>query len=118
VVLDLGRNDRWLFGLPSEALKNLKTIRQLIQGSIKKRTGVAPVVVIAVLMLPNRGAQGPWVKELNGLIFKSHKVSSPANLRFDLVSKRLIGADQIHPTFEAYLKKNLPVILNKTRKIS
>lgn len=126
VVLDIGRNDRWLFGPPSDALSNLKEIRTLIQSEVRDETGIAPVVVLAVLMLPNRGAQGPWVAELNKLIFKSHKVATPANLRFDLVSKRLIGADQIHPTsrgyvelsktFVSYLKKNLPGLLRKMKK--
>jgi lysophospholipase L1-like esterase len=123
VLLDLGRNDRWLFGLPKDALKNLQTIRSLIRKEVKTISGKSPVVVLAVLMLPNRGAQGPWVKELNTLIFKSHSTTNPANLRFDLVSKRLIGADQIHPTsrgyvelskvFVKYIKKNLPSLVRK-----
>lgn len=126
VILDIGRNDRWLRGLPSVALKNLGDIRRLIKSSVEERTGVAPVVVIAVMMLPNRGDQGPWVKELDQLIFKSHSLNFPANLRFDLVSKRLIGSDQIHPTsrgyaalsktFVYYLKKTLPGMLQKLKQ--
>ncbi|MFM1848706.1 MAG: hypothetical protein RL417_2180, partial [Pseudomonadota bacterium] len=65
VVLDLGRNDRWFFGLPSEAYRNLKRIRTILRTEIARQTGRSPVIVTAVLMLPNRGSQGPWVKELN-----------------------------------------------------
>ena len=102
VVLDLGRNDRWLFGPPSATLRNLKRISSLIKQKVKESVISAPLVVTAVLMYPNRGAQGPWVKELDELIIKSHSVSAPADLRFDQVSKRLLSSDQIHPTSKGY----------------
>lgn len=51
IILDIGRNDRWFFGAPSTALKNLGTIRKLIQSSLKEKTGIAPVVVLAVLRI-------------------------------------------------------------------
>jgi hypothetical protein len=54
-------------------------------------------------MSPNRGSQSPWVKELDGLILKSHQVEFPADLRFDLVSKRLLQPDNIHPTSKGYV---------------
>lgn len=127
IFLDLGRNDRWSFGPPSDAFDNLVSIRKLIQTSVAEQTGITPIVIIDVLMLPNRGAQGPWVKELNKIILDSHKLTTPANLRFDLVSKRLIGKDQIHPTsrgyaalsksFVSYLKKTLPAMIKKLRLI-
>jgi lysophospholipase L1-like esterase len=102
IVLDLGRNDRWLFGTTLETFRNLKRIRTLIQNKTAKISDVAPLIVTAVLMLPNRGSQGPWVRELNQLILESNTRSAPADLRFDLVSKRLLGSDQIHPTSEGY----------------
>ncbi len=102
VVLDVGRNDRWLFGLPSATFRNLKRAGSLIRNKVSSLTGAAPLVVTAVMMYPNRGSQGPWMKELDALILKSHTVESPADLRFDLVSKRLLSADQIHPTPKGY----------------
>lgn len=102
VVLDVGRNDRWLFGLPSATLRNLKRAGSLIRARVAALTGASPLVVTAVMMYPNRGSQGPWVKELNALILKSHSTETPADLRFDLVSKRLLSADQIHPTSKGY----------------
>jgi lysophospholipase L1-like esterase len=102
IVLDLGRNDRWLFGTPLETFRNLKRIRTLIQNKTAKISDVAPLLITAVLMLPNRGSQGPWVRELNQLILDSNTRSAPADLRFDLVSKRLLASDQIHPTSEGY----------------
>ena len=102
VVLDLGRNDRWNFGLPAATLRNLKRARSMVESGVVEQGGVAPLVVTAVLMYPNRGSQGPWVKELNELIFKSHSMEHPADLRFDLVSKRLLSADNIHPTSKGY----------------
>jgi lysophospholipase L1-like esterase len=102
VVLDLGRNDRWFFGPPEATLRNLKRLRQTVQSSVVKKGGVAPFVVTAVLMSPNRGSQSPWVKELDDLILKSHAVENPADLRFDLVSKRLLQPDNIHPTSKGY----------------
>jgi lysophospholipase L1-like esterase len=102
VVLDLGRNDRWLFGLPEATLRNLKRIRALIEKELTDLTGVSPLIVTAVLMYPNRGAQGPWVKELDALILKSHTPRYPADLRFDTVSKRLLAPDNIHPTSKGY----------------
>jgi lysophospholipase L1-like esterase len=102
VVLDVGRNDRWLFGLPSAAFRNLKRARSLINKRVTERTGNAPLVVVAVMMYPNRGAQGPWMKELDALILASDNSENPADLRFDLVSKRLLSSDQIHPTPKGY----------------
>lgn len=102
VVLDLGRNDRWNFGLPAATLRNLNRARSMIEAGVRSNTGVAPLVVTAVLMYPNRGSQGPWVKELNELIIRSHSDERPADLRFDLVSKRLLSPDNIHPTSKGY----------------
>ncbi len=125
VILDVGRNDRWEFGLPIATQRNLKRAASFIKTSVAAEGGVAPMVVTAVLMLPNRGSQGPWVKELNTYILKSNKAAAPADLRFDLVSKRLLGSDQIHPTSEGYaslaatfikyLQKTLPPKMKKLR---
>lgn len=116
VVIDEGRNDRWLFGTPAATYRNLKRARTIIKERVKASTGQAPVVIIAVMMLPNRGSQGPWVKELNGLILRHSTAKDPANLRLDLVSKRLLGSDQIHPTPDGYaaLSKTLVAYLTKT----
>jgi lysophospholipase L1-like esterase len=118
IVLDLGRNDRWLFGEPAATLRNLIRIRDLLSGKIKKQRGTAPLIAQAVLLLPNRGSQGPWVKELNQLIQNSHSEAYPCDIRFDLVSKRLLSTDNIHPTskgyqalsdtFTAWLRKEYP----------
>ena len=102
VVLDLGRNDRWDFGEPSATQKRLKEIRASIRKQVAKADGTPPLVITAVLMLPNRGSQGPWVKVLDKLILDSDTTSAPADLRFDLVSKRLLSDDQIHPTPKGY----------------
>lgn len=116
VVLDLGRNDRWDFGLPSATSRNLKRAAKLIKSRVTAEGKVAPLVVTAVMMLPNRGSQGPWVKELNELIFKSNSTANPADLRFDLVSKRLLSSDQIHPTSKGYdaLAQALTSYIKKT----
>lgn len=118
VVLDLGRNDRWFFGLPLQTFRRIKRAESLIKSEITERTGHAPLVVTAVLMLPNRGSQAPWVLELNKLIERSDSAASPADLHFDEVSKRLLSSDQIHPTplgyralanvFTNYVKKTYP----------
>jgi lysophospholipase L1-like esterase len=103
VVIDLGRNDRWFFGPPAQTLRNLKRIRSSIATEVTAATGFAPLIVQAVLMYPNRGSQGPWVKELDDLIYKSHTSTEPADLRFDLVSKRLLNPDNIHPSSKGYV---------------
>jgi lysophospholipase L1-like esterase len=102
IVLDLGRNDRWLFGEPAATLRNLQRIRNLIISQLSKDGSTAPLVVTAVLMYPNRGSQGPWVKDLNALILAAHTSEHPCDLRFDLVSKRLLSEDNIHPTGKGY----------------
>jgi lysophospholipase L1-like esterase len=102
VILDLGRNDRWLFGEPAVAVRNLKRAQALIKSKVNALTGTSPLVITSVLMLPNRGSQGPWVKALNELIQRTNSKSAPADLRFDLVSKRLLASDQIHPTSKGY----------------
>ncbi len=130
IFLDVGRNDKWLFGEPIDTFKNLQKAATLIRTNVKKLTNIEPLVVTAAMMLPNRGSQGPFVKALNAMIIKSHSTLRPANLRFDLVSKRLLQFDQIHPTskgydalastFVRYLRKNVPVslraLIKKNRK--
>lgn len=102
VVLDVGRNDRWLLGPPEAALRNIKRARQMISTKVKELGYVPPLVVTAVLMYPNRGSQGPWVKELDDLIVKSGSEEYPADLHFEQVSKRLLSPDNIHPTSKGY----------------
>lgn len=102
VVLDVGRNDRWLFGLPEATLRNIKRARQMITTKVAEQGATAPLVVTSVLMYPNRGSQGPWVKELDELILQSGTDEYPADLRFDQVSKRLLSPDNVHPTSKGY----------------
>jgi lysophospholipase L1-like esterase len=102
VILDVGRNDRWLFGEPATAFRNLKRASALIKKRVTEVVDTPPLVITAVMMYPNRGSQGPWMKDLDALILKSHSTANPANLRFDLVSKRLLSEDQIHPTPKGY----------------
>ena len=123
IVLDLGRNDRWAFGPASSTYRDLKKLRTLIRAAAREEYSQTPLVVIAVLMLPNRGAQGPWVKELNQMILAGNSLANPSDLRFDLISKRLLNEDQIHPTargyddlaktFIKYLTKTLPPRIKK-----
>lgn len=125
IILDLGRNDRWLFGEPKDTYANLKTARRLITKNIAKMEGIAPLVVTAVMMLPNRGSQGPWMKALNKLILAGSTLSAPSDLRFDLVDKHLLNLDAIHPTSKGYdaiaqvlltyIKKKLPRRMLKLR---
>jgi len=125
VILDLGRNDRWLFGTPEQTYANLKTARNLITKNISKIEGIAPLVVTAVMILPNRGSQGPWMKALDKLILDGSTLSAPSDLRFDLVDKHLLNKDAIHPTSAcydsmakvllSYLKKTLPRRMRKLR---
>lgn len=103
VVFDVGRNDRWLMGEPVATLRNIKKARALVESKVKELRGSNPLQVVAVLMYPNRGSQGPWVKELDQLIIDSHTESHPADLRFDKVSKRLLSPDNIHPTSKGYV---------------
>lgn len=102
VILDLGRNDFWSFGPAKKTLRNLRRISQTVRNKIETLSGVAPLVVTAVLMYPNRGSQAPWIKELDKLILASSTQLNPANLRFDKISKRLLSEDQLHPTPAGY----------------
>jgi lysophospholipase L1-like esterase len=116
VLLDTGRNDRWDFVEVSVTYNYLKRSASFIQSQVEKGSGEKPLVIIANLMLPNRGSQGPWVKELNSLILRGSTLEQPANLRFDLVSKRLLNLDQLHPRSKGYdaLARTLTIYLRKT----
>lgn len=98
IFIDIGRNDRWLFGKPQSTARLIWRIRELIRREVELRDGHSPLVVIGLLMLPNRGSQGPWVKELNRVLLSRHTKANPANLRFDLVSKTLLTDDNLHPS--------------------
>jgi lysophospholipase L1-like esterase len=102
VVLDLGRNDKWLNVSPSTSLRNLKRIRSLIERETTETSHPSPMVVTARLILPKRSFQAPWVKELNTLIRKADTRRAPTDLRFDTVSTSLLHRDRLHPTSRGY----------------
>jgi lysophospholipase L1-like esterase len=120
VILDLGRNDRWNFEEPRVTLGYInRTVKVIKSLASEFSNSYEPLVIKAILMLPNRGSQGPWVKSLNDLLVGSDSLTAPADLRFDKVSKRLLLPDQLHPsprgysalskTLVQYLQKVLPV---------
>ncbi len=125
VVLDVGRNDRWDMGMPIDTYRGLRRAAVRIERVVQAERGVAPLVVTAVLMIPNRGAQAPWIAELNQIIAKNNRIARPTDLHFDTISKRLLSDDQIHPTSEGYdemsrvfvryLTKMLPRRMNRLR---
>ncbi len=102
VIVDIGRNDYWLFGPAKDSYRNIVSIGDAIRKEVKKLTKIEPMVVTAVSALPNRTGQGVWVKELVALIAKNSTATKPSDLRFDLVSKRLLNPDQIHPSSKGY----------------
>jgi len=121
IVIDLGRNDRWNFGEPEQSARNIWRIQKALRRKIPQLSGVPPVIITSILMLPNRGSQGPWVAKFNQIIASHNSSRFPADLRFDLVSKRLIGSDQLHPAPEGhaalaemlvgYIRKTVPSYL-------
>ncbi len=115
VVIDEGRNDRWLFGPPIQTYRNIKRARKFVNSKVQRTEGYPPFIITSVLMLPNRGSQGPWVAELNKIILSRSTRKFPSNLRFDKVSKTLLSDDQIHPSSEGYqqLTKKLVRYLKK-----
>ena len=105
VVVDLGRNDYFREDRErtiEETFGYLRDINSYIKNAVEDRGAVVPYLVQAVLMRPNRTDQGIYIKALNSLIQQNSSASFPADLRFDLVSKRLLGTDQIHPTPKGY----------------
>jgi hypothetical protein len=57
------------------------------------------------------------VKELNTIILRGNSVNTPNDLRFDLISKRLLSSDQIHPTSAGYAALAKTFISYLTRKL-
>lgn len=101
IVLDIGRNDWWKFAPAIATWRNLKRLRELIQNKVDGITDHKPLVVTAQLMGANRTGQGAWVAELDKYIAATHKSSAPSDLRFNSVSKKLLG-DRVHPTSLGY----------------
>jgi lysophospholipase L1-like esterase len=118
IILDLGRNDRWLRGPELKTYRHLALTAQRIAKGVKLDTSYTPLIVQAVLMLPNRGDQGPWVQGLNKIILSKSTTKYPSDLRFDVVSKRLLNEDQLHPTPKGYtaiakaFKEYIPTLKN------
>jgi lysophospholipase L1-like esterase len=96
VILDIGRNDWWKFKPASATWRNLKRVREVIQREVNKVTRHKPLVVTAQIMGANRTGQGTWVTELNTLIAANSKPITPGDLKFNLVSKKLL-LDRVHP---------------------
>jgi lysophospholipase L1-like esterase len=104
VVLDVGRNDQWSAQSPLATRRNLKRIQTTIHNNVRQLTGHSPLIVTAVLMIPKRLRQAPWIGELNGLLRSSNSTNAPTDLRFDTIPKRYLSADRIHPTSQGYDK--------------
>ncbi|MEY4669206.1 MAG: Spore germination lipase LipC [Pseudomonadota bacterium] len=104
VVLDVGRNDQWTDKTPLATRRNLKRIQTSIQHNVKSITGHTPLVVTAVLMIPKRLRQVPWIGELNGILRSSNTIYAPTDLRFDTIPKKYLSPDRIHPTSKGYDK--------------
>ena len=104
IVVDVGRNDQWRLKTPLATRRNLRRIHDIIQTNVKDLTGHNTLVVTALLMIPKRLRQAPWIGELNGLLRSSNRAYAPADLRFDTVPKRYLSEDRIHPTSKGYDK--------------
>lgn len=121
VVLDLGRNDYFLnerAQTPEQTLATLRAINTYIKKTLKDKDLVVPYLVQAVLMRPNRTDQGVFVKALDNLILKNNTPNFIADLRFDLVSKRLLARDQIHPTAKGYQALAVTFLSYLSKKIA
>jgi len=101
VILDIGRNDWWKFKPASATWRNLKRLREVILTSVNKVTGHKPLVVTAQIMGANRTGQGTWVTELNTFIAANSKPTTPGDLKFNSVSKKLL-LDRVHPSPTGY----------------
>lgn len=101
VFLDLGRNDWWDFKPALATWRDLKRCREIIQNNITATTGHAPLVITAQMVLANRTGQGTWVLDLNNIIKQKSSSVAPGDLRFNVMSKRLL-ADRVHPTPAGY----------------
>jgi lysophospholipase L1-like esterase len=101
VFLDIGRNDWWTKTTPLATWRNLKRCREIIQARVLAATGHKPLVITAQMVLANRTGQGVWVKELDTIIGQKGTALAPADLRFDLVSKKLL-VDAVHPSSAGY----------------
>lgn len=104
IVVDVGRNDQWRFKTPLATRRNLNRVHDIIQSNVKSLTGHNALVVTALLMIPKRLRQAPWIGELNGLLRSSNRKYAPTDLRFDTVPKRYLSEDRIHPTSKGYEK--------------
>ena len=102
VFFDFGRNDWWERKPALATWRNLKRCREIIQTNVEKTTGHTPLVITAQMALANRTGQGTWVVELNTLLAQKSSSSAPADLRFNTLSKKLLG-DQVHPISKGYL---------------
>lgn len=107
IILDIGRND-WFEVFRLDDPPSLPTYTRLrrLQSHLRARltllTGRTPLVVLSQLLLPNRGGQGPWVRELNQRLADTSSPYFPADLPFDSVNKRLYNPDRLHPTARGY----------------
>lgn len=102
IILDVGRNDRVPAGDPYTAFRNLRKATLKIKSEVEALEGAAPMVVKAVEIFPNSGAQIPWVSTLNSLILKSNTPKNPGDLRFDLMPKKFLSPDRLHPSPSGY----------------
>jgi lysophospholipase L1-like esterase len=117
IFFDFGRNDWWDRKPALVTWRNLKRCRDIITAHVTKTTGHKPLIITAQMTLANRTGQGTWVAELNTLLAQKATATAPADLRFNALSKRLLG-DQVHPTSQGYheLAKIFSAYLTTTLK--
>lgn len=104
VFQDLGRNDSVRSPSPVRALKNVVKASEAIRNGVLAAGKIPPLVVTAVLSPSKRPLQDSWVLRFNRLVIRSSQMETPADLRFDRVSSRLLSRDRLHPTSRGYDK--------------
>jgi lysophospholipase L1-like esterase len=102
VIIDMGRNDRLVPKPVKDTYKALQLASNKIRRGVKRFTGVEPLVITSVMMVPGRPIIAPFVKKLNTIILEGSSPDHPADLRFDKVGTALLSKDKLHPSSEGY----------------
>jgi len=102
IVIAVGVNDYWAKEPASRTVTNIRRLVRYLRTALKKKDGVAPLVVVATLTPNGRDFQQPFVTEVNRLLLKLDSSSLPVDIRFDLLEPSILSADGLHPDGAGY----------------
>jgi lysophospholipase L1-like esterase len=102
IFIDVGRNDFFDDKSAPVTQKNIRRLVDYMRTNLGVELGVQPIITIATLLPTTRGAQQPFIDDVNKELLKRSSSTFPVRLRFDRFPSSIIDIGGVHPRSQGY----------------